>query len=227
VAHSTATTVIIPVLNGEEFIIEALTSVLSQLNREDEIVVVDDGSTDRTRRLLQHHDSRVLVIDGPRRGPSAARNAALAVARGAFIAFLDHDDMWPPGRHGALLSALEGGGGFNAAAGRIRIKVEASGVPGSYLALDGRHAPSILMTCLYRRRLIDDAGLFDEEMRFGEDLDYYIRLAEAGMRLVRCERDGLVYRRHGGNATNSARPGNAVLMNILARKLARARRNPV
>jgi glycosyltransferase involved in cell wall biosynthesis len=177
--------VIIPVLNGEEFIVEALTSVLSQLDSDDEIIVVDDGSMDATRHLLRGLDSRVQVIDGPRRGPAAARNAALGVARGTFIAFLDHDDLWPPGRHRALLFALADKSRFNAAAGRIRIKVEPTGVPGSYLALDGRHAPSILMTCLYRRHLIDQAGLFDEDMRFGEDLKYHVRLAEACLILVR------------------------------------------
>jgi glycosyltransferase involved in cell wall biosynthesis len=122
--------VIIPVLNGEAFIVEALTSVLSQLDREDEIVVVDDGSTDRTRRLLHGHDDRVLVIDGPRRGPSAARNAGLGVARGALIAFLDHDDLWPPGRHRALLSAMEEEDRFNAAAGRIRTRSNRLGCRG-------------------------------------------------------------------------------------------------
>jgi glycosyltransferase involved in cell wall biosynthesis len=223
VTEPTTTTVIIPVFNGEEFIDEALASVLPQLGADDEVVVVDDASTDRTRNRLHRCDPRVSVIDSPGRGPSAARNVGLALARGAFIAFLDHDDLWPAGRHRALLCALLGNEAFNAAAGRIRIKVEDTGSPGDYLALDGRHTPSILMTCLYRRELIDKVGLFDEDMRFGEDFNYYVRLSEAGMKLTTCEQDSLTYRRHGRNATNSAPAGNKVLMNILARKLARAR----
>ena len=217
------TSVIIPVRNGEEFLGEAIASVLSQLADGDEVVVVDDGSTDRTRSLLRGCDPRVLIVDGPGRGPSAASNAGLQSAAGDLVAFLDHDDLWPPGRHQALLSALLTDESVDAVAGRVRIKVETGGSADPYLGLDGRHAPAILMSCLYRRRLIDKVGSFDEDMRFGEDLNYYIRLAEAGMNLVLRDHDGLIYRRHANNATNTAPPGKSVLMNIVARKLARAR----
>jgi glycosyltransferase involved in cell wall biosynthesis len=220
---NTTTSVIIPVRNGARFILEALDSVLAQLADDDEIIVVDDASTDGTDRLLRKLDQRVVILDGPRPGPSAARNTGLAKARGACIAFLDHDDLWPPGRHAALLGALLQDPAANAAAGRLRVRVEDDGSAGGHAALNGHHAPSILMTCLYRRQLIEATGRFDEDMRFGEDLNYYVRLAECGMVLITCDHDALVYRRHGGNATNAAPPGNTVLLDIFARKLARRR----
>lgn len=215
------TSVIIPVRNGRRFILEALDSVLVQLADDDEIIVVDDASTDGTDRLLRNLDKRVVILDGLGRGPSAARNTGLAKARGACIAFLDHDDLWPPGRHAALLGALRQSPTANAAAGRLRIHVEEGGFAGRHAALDGRHAPSILMTCLYRRQLIEATGPFDEDMRFGEDLNYYVRLAESGMIVVTCDHDALVYRRHAENATNAAPPENKVLLDIFARKLSR------
>jgi glycosyltransferase involved in cell wall biosynthesis len=219
------TSVIIPVLNGEAFIREAVASVLSQLTDNDEVVIVDDGSTDRTRSLLRGYDRRVSILNGPGRGPSAARNVALQSVAGDLVAFLDHDDLWPPGRHQALLRGLLVDDSVDATAGRIRIKIEAGGSTEPYLALDGRHAPAIIMSCLYRRRLIDKVGPFEEDMQYGEDLSYFLRLTEVGMKLVHCDHDALIYRRHASNATNTGPTAKSVLLSIAARKLARARRS--
>jgi glycosyltransferase involved in cell wall biosynthesis len=217
------TSVIMPVLNGAPFITEAVNSVLSQLTNSDELLVIDDGSTDHTRQLLSSSDRRLRVFDSNRRGPSAARNVGLINSRGDLIAFLDHDDLWPAGRHAALAAALTQNHGANAAVGRVRIQVEPGAPADGYLNLDGRFAPSLLLTCLYRRSLITQVGLFDESLRYGEDLEYYLRLADAGLALVHCDHDGLIYRRHWHNATNTAPPSHGVLLQLLYRRLQRAR----
>ena len=91
-----STSVIIPVRNGERLVGEAIASALAQLGAGDEIVVVDDGSTDRTRAAVEAAaDRRVRLVPSGGRGVSAARNVGIAVACGEFIAFLDHDDTWP------------------------------------------------------------------------------------------------------------------------------------
>src|SRR5438477_2430339 len=101
------TSLIIPVRNGVRFIEEAVDSALRQLDPEDEIIVVDDASADATRSVLAGiPDRRMRVLDGSGRGVSSARNIGLAAAAGEFIAFLDHDDLWPPQRHAVLLQAL-------------------------------------------------------------------------------------------------------------------------
>ena len=223
VPRQATTSVVMPVLNGEDFILDALASALKQLDRDDEVLVIDDRSTDGTRALLQDCDVRVKLLDGTGDGPSAARNVGLAEARGDFIAFLDHDDLWPEGRHAAMLTALLAKPQANAVAGRIRIRVDEGGSPGDYLTLDGLHAPSLIWSCLYRRDLVERAGSFDEDMRFGEDLSYYLRLADSGMKIIHCEHDAIVYRRHANNATNAAPPRNSGLLQILAKRVARAR----
>ena len=118
------TTVIIPVANGERHIAECLTSVCSQFSHTDEIIVVVDRSTDGTLAVVNRFLPRVKILHSSGKGPSAARNLGITQARGRLIAFLDHDDLWPPSRHKALQTALENDDFVNTAAGRIRIAVE-------------------------------------------------------------------------------------------------------
>jgi glycosyltransferase involved in cell wall biosynthesis len=211
------------VRNGEAFVNEAIASVLAQLSERDELLVIDDGSTDRTRAVLDLSDPRVQLLQGPGWGPSGARNVGLAHAHGDLIAFLDHDDLWPGGRQEALKRALLSDTSADAAAGRVLIKVEAVGVAGVHGRMHGRHAPSLLPCCLYRRALIERVGLFAIDLKYGEDLDYHFRLIEAGMKLVYCDHDALIYRRHAENTTNSAPPAAEILKQLLGRKLRRMR----
>lgn len=92
-------TVITPAFNIEPYITEAIESVLAQTEGEFEYLIVDDGSSDETLNIARSYaerDSRVRVIplEGSRNGSSAARNVALRVAKGKYIAFLDGDDRW-------------------------------------------------------------------------------------------------------------------------------------
>jgi len=217
------TSVIIPVLNGERFILGAVRSVLDQLDADDEVLVVDDGSTDGTRALLDVPDRRLKLLAGPGFGPSAARNLGLRVARGELIAFLDHDDAWPAGRHAVLRAALLADRSLDAATGRILILVEPDGAVAGYGNLHGNFGPSLPWTCLFRRSITDKAGGFDESLRYGEDVDYYLRLLDAGMKLCHCDHDALVYRRHSGNATNAGPSHAQTSLALVARKLARQR----
>ena len=87
--------IIMPCLNGERHIQTAIDSVLAQTFDDFELIVVDNGSTDRTPEILRSvNDPRLRVLTLPERGVSRARNLGLREARGAFIAFLDSDDTW-------------------------------------------------------------------------------------------------------------------------------------
>ena len=221
--NETVVSVIMPVRNGASYIGEALHSVLAELDAKDEIIVVDDGSTDSTDEVVRGVAPYARHFAVPNLGVSAARNVGLRAARGNFIAFLDHDDLWPPGSHRALRALLASTPSADAAAGRLHVRVEPGGTAGQIAELDGKYAPSMLSSCLYRRNLTDKVGLFDERLRYGEDVDYHLRLVEAGMRLVLSECEALIYRRHARNTTNAAPPRHIVLMHILARRARRHR----
>lgn len=99
--------VIVPVFNCEAYITDAVESVFRQHHTDLELIVVNDGSTDRTLKALEPYRDRLHLIEQPNAGVAAARNAGLRVCRGKFIAFLDADDWWSPFRLSAQLDAFE------------------------------------------------------------------------------------------------------------------------
>jgi glycosyltransferase involved in cell wall biosynthesis len=218
---SQRTSVIIPVRDGARFIDEAIRSALPQLAADDEVIVVDDASTDATRAILARvQDTRVRVLEGTGAGVSPARNIGLAAASGEFIAFLDHDDLWPPARHAVLLQALLADVAIDCAIGRLRLRMEHDAISVQRLAnVDGALTPDItLCTGLFRRRILDLVGGFDEGMRFSEDTDYLLRLKEHGYRAALCDVDALIYRRHSTNATCDLAGAQDGVMQLIRRR---------
>lgn len=103
-------TVIIPAFNAEATITETLQSVSSQTYKQLEIIVVDDGSTDRTADLIRAHgrqDPRLRLLQQRNRGVAVARNAGLMIARGEYIACIDADDLWLPTKIEKQLAVFE------------------------------------------------------------------------------------------------------------------------
>jgi glycosyltransferase involved in cell wall biosynthesis len=88
--------VIIPTYNRAALIGQAVDSVFAQMYNDYEVIVVDDGSTDRTTDVLQDYGDRIRVLHQQNTGPGAARNAGVRQARGVYVAFLDSDDVWFP-----------------------------------------------------------------------------------------------------------------------------------
>lgn len=217
--------VIVPVLNGARLIAECLESILPQLGPDDELIVVDNGSTDATKTIVSAFaDSRIVLLDQPRTGAAAARNMGLSRARGRYIAFQDHDDLWPPGRQAALLAALRSSPSANAAHGRARVIFEGE-VDEYYLAMDGQFAHQhSMMTSLFERSLTQRAGFLDETLSLAEDVDYLVRLRSAGMVSAICEDVVHIRRRHNGNLTlRDTTSPRAQMMQVLRRSILRHR----
>jgi hypothetical protein len=109
--------------------------------------------------------------------------------------------------------------------GKVRLRFE-PGAPyvAEFSRMDGSFLRTGTVGCgLFRNGLLKRIGGFAEDMQFGEDADYHLRLTEAGMRSELCEIDSLVYRRHTGNATNALPAARAGFFEMLRRKVARGR----
>ena len=101
--------VIIPTYNCAPYLAEAIDSVLLQAGVNIEIIVVDDGSIDNTKDVIEKYRHRITYISQmPRRGASAARNLGIQHASGEWIAFQDADDIWLPEKLSMQLDALQG-----------------------------------------------------------------------------------------------------------------------
>ena len=88
--------VLMPVFNNEKYVGAAIDSILSQTFRDFEVIVIDDGSTDRSLEIIRHYGPRIKVLQQSNRGPEVARNQGAAVARGEYLVFLDSDDVFYP-----------------------------------------------------------------------------------------------------------------------------------
>jgi glycosyltransferase involved in cell wall biosynthesis len=207
------------VRNGERFLPEAIESVLAEGDAIREAIVVDDGSTDGTARSARRHGPPVRVLSGRFGSAAAARNAGIAASVGERLAFLDHDDLWTPGRIARQLAVLDAEPGVDVVLGLTqRVRLEADRwVPVSEPAPE----PS-LGAGLFTRRAFDRVGLLDVARRYDEDVDWYVRAREAGIRTRVLPELVQVYRRHETNATNrraeDVRAFFAVLKDSIARR---------
>lgn len=204
---------IIPVHNGAGFIAQAIESVLSQQGAELEVIVIDDGSTDGSGDVAAGF-AGVAVHRRPQGGVASARNAGLALATGDYIAFLDADDLWLPGKLAAQLAAI---GDADYAISNVRhVRTGPDGhLPPDLGASDGDAKLGQLMQCLLaRRRAFESVGPLDTRTTTRANQDWFLRADEAGLRRV-IVGDVLTIRRiHGAN--HSLRQGHQVADDFLA-----------
>ena len=204
----TLVTVVIPAYNAEPFIAQAIGSVLSQDHGAVQLIVVDDGSTDRTGSIADSvDDPRLTLVSGPNRGVSRARNIGLERANGESIGFLDADDYWLPNKLGVQLDALEEDPQLVAIGSLMRYESAQGrilGTAGQPVSCDeqeliarARLMPFPLSSILFRTSVVADLGGFDEGLPGQvEDLELLARVASVGG--IRCVPEVLgVYRIHG------------------------------
>ncbi len=194
--------VIVPCYNAGAYLGEALESACSQSPAPMEVIVIDDGSTDDSASIAEHFGSPVRCVRQPHRGAGAARNAGMAMARAALIAFLDADDLWTSGGLACRLDALNAEPALGYVSGLVEQFVSPElpdEIRRSFACPPGTSNARALGTMLLRRETIDRVGLLDETLRVAEGLDWVARADEAGVptRVV----DQVVLRRriHGAN----------------------------
>ncbi len=220
--------VIVPVYNGERFLVEALESVVQQNYRPLELIVVNDGSTDATAQVVVDYAGRCPVplhaVEQENLGPAAARNRGLAIAQGDIIAFQDADDLWAADRLPMQLALLAHYSGAMAVLGRTRLFFDdATTFTSSSATRAADTAPRWFLgihSGLYRRRAFDGVGQFNAALRYHEDIDWFRRARAAGLAINSHEEVVLLHRRHAANMTND----RAALQRELLRMLRRSPR---
>lgn len=201
--------VIMPAYRVAKYIGAALDSVLAQTFTDYEIIVVNDGSPDtpELNRALAPYRDHIVYIEQENRGCSAARNTAIRVARGRYIALLDPDDIWEPQYLADQVGFLERDPstdvlypdatiiGDSPFSGRLFMDVMPSEGEVTFEKLITQRC-NVMISVTARRESILRAALFNEDLRGSEDFDMWLRILQQGGR-IRYQRKPLVrYRRH-------------------------------
>jgi len=178
--------VIIPTYNRDAMLKDAVDSVLVQDYRDFELIVVDDGSTDRTPEILKSYREDINVIHQNNQGVSSARNAGIAAASGRLVAFLDSDDIWMPRKLSIQVDF------FRANTEALICQTEETWIRNGIRVNPGKRHQKVsgmifepsLKLCLVspsavmiRRRLFEKVGLFDESLPACEDYDLWLRIS--------------------------------------------------
>lgn len=196
--------VIMSVRDGASFLADAIDSLLLQTRPPDEVIVVDDGSSDATPAILARYAGRLHVERRPPIGCAAALNHGLSRASGDLVAFHDADDLWMPCKLELQLAALGERPDVDAVGGHVE-QFLTIGAATRRFTFDPGPLPGVTLPCLLlRRSLVEQVGPLDEAFGTAAALDWIARLSQSTEVLMLGE---IVLRRriHGENVSVTAR----------------------
>jgi len=183
--------VIIPVYNAEKSIEKSLISIKNQTwEGVFEIILVNDGSSDRSKTIIEnyqqnHQDQNIILINQENRGVSKARNAAMKIAQGDYIALLDSDDEWLPEKTEKQMKFLE-----NQNIDFISSLWNNENITFPYKLQPENKLVRITLknllfkitgqtsTAIFKRKIFENTGFFDENQNYSEDANYWMRISE-------------------------------------------------
>lgn len=198
-------TCVIPVYNGERFLAEAVESVLAQTHQPIAIVIVDDGSTDRTAEVARGFGERVRYLRQENAGPAVARNTGLAHAGGGgeFVGFLDADDLWHSEKTARQVATLTADPALEYCVTLVQnVWTEEVETEEERFRHHPRGQPIpgyVSGTLLARRAAFERIGPFNPGLQHGDDTEWFLRAREAGVAGVLLEEVLLTRRLHQTN----------------------------
>ena len=213
--------VIMPAHNAANTIQEAIASVLEQDYPNKELIIIDDGSTDATRQIVSDHQPAVMLLTQTNQGAGAARNLGITRSQGEYIAFIDADDIWLPGKLSHQVQHLQSMPQVDMVYTRWLVwsppeppthpAPTTAIAPASGAASGADIVPehsgwlynrllftSLLLTStvVMRRSLVDRVGLFSADLKRGQDYDYWLRASRLTP-IDQIDQPYVLYRRHG------------------------------
>jgi glycosyltransferase involved in cell wall biosynthesis len=214
-AHNPAVSIVIPAYNSVQYISQTLDSIHAQTFREYEVIVVNDGSDDREEleHLIQSHPLSIIYLSQENKGVSAARNAAIGIARGEFYAQVDADDQWTPDYLEVQLGFLQSDPGVALVYPNATIVGDSAEVDLQFMTISPsegdvtfeslvRQRCVVMTSVTARLSAIREVGMFDEELRSCEDFDLWLRIAKNGGRIIYHRQALVLYRRHAGSLSS-------------------------
>ena len=215
--------VIIPAFNRERLVVDAIENVLRQECHGCEIIVVDDGSTDGTAAAALRHPG-VRVLTQSNGGPAAARNLGISNTCSDYIAFLDSDDLWEPAMLTRLVEELERDPALDVALGLPQLaRINSSGVGHDIFGDHHSAFTRSISGTVFRRKVFSKVGLFDPDLRFGEDADWFCRAQEIGINISKLNILTVTFRRHEDNMTKGKGMVDLNLLRVFKKSLDRKR----
>jgi glycosyltransferase involved in cell wall biosynthesis len=218
--------VIMPMHNGEHYLVQAVESVLAQTYSTRELILIDDGSTDGSARLARRFGSALRYEYQSNAGQSAARNRGIQLAHGPLLAFLDDDDYWSLEKLTLQVAVLDDNPSVEAVFGHVRqfvspdLEPEAAARVRYHAEIMPGYVPG---TMLIRRQSFDRVGRFDPQRRVGEFVDWYSRAVEIGLRTFLMP-DVVLHRRlHDDNEGIKQRAESVQYVRVLKAALDRRR----
>jgi len=205
--------VIIPSYNAAAFIRETVYSVLDQTYSNIEVIVVDDGSKDNTAEILQEFGNKIHYHRQVNAGVSQARNKGFGLSKGEYVCFLDADDWLFPNTIAEKVQLMESDASLGIVYGRVEVTDMHLKPTGEILyPTAGKNLVELLcrfkwpIPCpsnvLFRRKVLDDVGLFDPQLSTSADYDMWLRVCsiyETGV----IPRLSVKYRKHGSNMSSN------------------------
>jgi glycosyltransferase involved in cell wall biosynthesis len=216
--------IIIPCFNAEKWVAEAIQSCLDQTHQPIEVIVIDDGSSDRSLEVIKSFGNKIRWETGPNRGGNAARNRGFALSKGDFIQFLDADDYLLPEKIARQAACLEETDADVVYEDWQRMQENTDGTKFFHpTEVSGKHS-DILETLLggwapppcaflFKRRVVEAVGGWNEKLTSAQDWELQIRAALAGFHYTYLPGCNSVYRRPA-TATVSTRDKRSYHNNV-------------
>jgi glycosyltransferase involved in cell wall biosynthesis len=212
---------ILPVFNAERFIEETLNSIAAQEYPNLEIIVINDGSTDRSLEIIQSFPMKMRVISQENKGVYPSRNLALSIAKGEFIAFCDSDDILCKGHLKTLSEYLVANPEVEIVKSNLQRVIEKNG----QLINEGNPHSEVfsLAASLFRNYVFRRIGTFANDLVLAADADWHLRSVEAGLNIKQINFLSFYYRFHNTNITNDTAAVKSARLEVLRRKIIRAK----
>jgi glycosyltransferase involved in cell wall biosynthesis len=218
-------TCIVPVYNGETYLAAALDSIFAQDHRPLEVIVVDDGSTDRSAATARSYGDLVRVVERPNAGAPAARNTGLEEARGEYVTFLDSDDLYRPAKISTQLRFLVEHPEIDLCACTAKnfwepgLEDEKARYEAAGRVLISHHFATLLAT----RAAFERVGPIDASRQSGDYIEWFHRARDLGL-TVGVIPDVLIDRRmHGASHSRHAAGGMDDIFELARARIARRR----